>query len=1098
MNIAKFSIKRPIFITSIVLLSVVSGWVLLSRISVDMFPNINIPVISVTVAYPGAGPEEIENLIAKPIEEELSSISGLKRVSSSSQEGFVMIIAEFYLETDIKWAEQEVRSRISRAKRNLPENTNEPVILRFDPADQPVVRLAVFADLPPGKLHELADKTIKARLEQITDVGAVRLVGGVKREIQVEIDRNRLNDNTLSASGVARQLQSYGSNVPVGKHETGDKEISYRSIGQYESLKQIENSVVSFAGDLGSGVLLKNIGKVSDGTEDINSIAELWAPLEGQAHEKKHFWSKTYKNEKPPEYANLPTIFLDVYKQSDKNTVKVADNAIKKMGELNLAIKDKEGKPAIRMVRDGSHPIRLNIKDVTENIIIGIILAILVVYLFLGNVRSTIITGLALPNSILGAFVLIYLMDFSINIMTLLALSLSVGLLVDDAIVVRENIFRKLESGMKPFKAAEIGTTEVMLAVIATTLTVVAVFLPIGFLKGMVGQFFKQFGLTVVFAMLISMFDALAVAPLLSAYFAGSVKTKTNIVIKKFRIFQDWLDRIYAKVVDVAVTRPLLVIFATFVVILISLGSLKFVKNTFMPPNDMGEFMVNIKMPPGTSLNGTNKIISEIRGKIQKIKEVTMMATSTGTQEGQSDVANIAVTLLPYAERSRTTSQVKEDVRNLLKEYSYASASVGDYSPVGGAQYPFNLYIKGEDLNVVAAYTFKLVEKLKTITDLTEINPDYRTGKPEFQVRFEPVRMQALGVIPGTAGVELRYHIAGGVVGSLHEGGEQYDIRMRVKEEQRNLQKYYNETKIPNMQNKMIPLNAVSRPVVATGPDKIQRQNRSRVILINANIAKGGAVGSATNRAKEILAKEFPPPDGISYEFVGQSEDMRELMQNILLAFGLALMFIYLVLSSLYESFITPVTILFAIPPAISGAFLGLAITGEMMNIFSMIGMILLMGLVTKNSILLVDYAVEGMKAGLSRAEAIAHAGRVRLRPILMTSFAMIAGTLPLALGIGEVAKMRKSMGVVIVGGLIVSTLITLIVVPAIFSYVDRFREWVESKFHNSENEGDIPFSEISAETPASIAQNIKKNVKRDVKKSAKKIISKITKRKKY
>jgi len=1079
MNIARFSIKRPIFITSVVLLTAVSGWVLLSRINVDMFPNVNIPVVSITIAYPGAGPEEVENLIAKPVEEELSSISGLKRVNSRSQEGFVLIIAEFYLETDIKWAEQEVRTRISRAKRSLPDNINEPVILRFDPADQPVVRLAVFADLPPGKLYELSKDEIKSRLEQVTDVGAVRIIGGVKREIQVEIDRNRLNDNTLSASGVARQIQSYGSNVPVGKHEIGDKEISYRSIGQYESLKQVENSVVSFGGDLGSGVLLKSIGKVSDGTEDLNSIGELWAPVDSAPVEpvdkngvkadteeapegfiaslKKKFEKK---EEAAVERANKPTVFLDVFKQSDKNTVKVADNVLKRMDELNLKLKDQEGHPAIRLVRDGSRPIRLNIKDVTESIILGIILAVLVVYLFLGNVRSTIITGLALPNSILGAFVLIYLMDFSINVMTLLALSLSVGLLVDDAIVVRENIFRKLEGGMKPFKAAEVGTTEVMLAVIATTFTVIAVFFPIGFLKGMVGQFFKQFGLTVVFAMLISMFDALAVAPLLSAYFAGSVETKMNVVVRKFRAFQDWLDELYARVVDVAVNKPLLILGLAFVVFIVSIGSVKFVKKTFMPPNDMGEFMINIQMPPGTSLDGTHRVISEIREKVKTIPEVDLIATTTGTQEGQSDIANMAVELIPYGDRRRNTTQVKEEVRSILKDYAYAEANVGDYSPVGGAQYPFNLYIKGEDLNVVADYAFKVVDQLKKIPDLTEVQADYRTGKPEFQVRFDSTKMQTLGVIPGTAGAELRYHIAGGIVGKLHENGKEYDIRLRLKEEQRNLQKYYTDTKVPNMQNKMIPLGAVSRPAIATGPDKILRQNRSRVIIINANLAKGGAIGNATDRAREIMTKEMLPPAGIDFEFVGQSEDMRELMQNIMLAFGLALMFIYLVLSSLYESFITPITILFAIPPAISGAFLGLAITGEMMNIFSMIGIILLMGLVTKNSILLVDYAVEGMRSGMSRVEAISHAGKVRLRPILMTTFAMIAGTLPLALGIGEVAKMRKSMGVAIVGGLIVSTLITLIVVPAIFSYVDRFREFVESKFRADEAESDTGFSQ--------------------------------------
>ena len=1087
MNIAKFSIKRPIFITSIVLLTAVSGWVLLSRINVDMFPSVNIPVISITIAYPGAGPEEIENLIAKPVEEELNSISGLKELSSRNQEGFAMIFAKFLLETDIKWAEQEVRSRLARAKKKLPENVTEPVVLRFDPSDQPVVRLAVFADLPPGKLYELSEDTIKARLEQVNDVGAVRIVGGVKREIQVQIDRNKLNDNSLSAMGVARQLQSYGSNVPVGKYEMGDKEISYRSIGQYEKLSQIENSVVSFAGDLGSGVILKSIGVVKDGTEDVNSIGELWASVETESKkekEKSEGFFSFFKKDKEvrSEHINRPTIFLDVYRQSDKNTVKVTDAVIKKVQDLNASLKEKEGKPAIRIVRDGSRPIRLNIQDVTESIILGIILAVIVVYLFLGNIRSTIITGLALPNSILGAFVLIYLMDFSINIMTLLALSLSVGLLVDDAIVVRENIFRKLESGMKPFKAAEIGTSEVLLAVVATTMTVVAVFFPIGFLKGMVGQFFKQFGLTVVFAMLISMFDALAVAPLLSAYFAGHIQTKTNVVIRQFRIFQDWLDRGYAKVVDISVNRPILVLTAAFIVFAVSIGSVRFVKKNFMPPNDMGEFMVNIQMPPGTSLEGTHRVISEIRQKVLLIPEVDLIATTAGTQEGQANIANMAVMLVPYGHRDRNTSQVKEEVRVLLKDYAYAEASVTDYSPVGGSQAKFNLYIKGEDLAIVADYALKLTEKIKQIPDLIEIQADYRPGKPEFQVRFDSTKMQTLGVIPGIAGTELRYHIAGGVVGKLHENGKEYDIRLRLNEEQRNLEKYYLDTRVPNMQNKMIPLSVVSNSTKAVGPDKIIRQNRSRVIMITGNLSKNGAIGNATDRANEIIIKEFPPPPGVTYEFVGESEDMRELMENIMLAFGLALMFIYLVLSSLYESFITPITILFAIPPAISGAFLGLAITGEMMNIFSMIGIILLMGLVTKNSILLVDYAVEGMRSGLTRTEAIAHAGKVRLRPILMTTFAMIAGTLPLALGIGEVAKMRKSMGVAIVSGLIVSTLITLIVVPAIFSYIDRFREFIESKFRNTEPEDEIHFPEANFPKSKSVKKPVKKSQKSKMK----------------
>lgn len=1056
MSIASFSIKRPIFITSLVILSVLTGVVSLTRLGVEMFPSVNIPVVAITVPYPGAGPEEIENLISRPLEEQISSISGLKRLTSRNNEGFAVITAEFYLETDVKWAEQEVRTKVSRARRNLPEGIDEPVIVRFDPSEQSIVRLAIFADLPPAELYDLANENIKPSLEQVNNVGSVAIIGGTKREIQIELDRNKLNSTTIPAVMIAKQLENYGSNVPVGKFETNNKEVSFRSIGQFESLRQIENAVVSFSGDLGNALLLKELGTIRDGTEDKKNIATLWAPTADPSEPVDKSFKLFAKKEKEKIIRTTRTaLFFDVYKQSDTNTIAVTDGVLKKMKLLNEQMKSKKGNPQIMLIRDGSRPIRMNIKDVSESIILGIILAVLVVYLFLGNVRSTVITGLAIPNSILGAFVIMGIMGFSINIMTLLALSLSVGLLVDDAIVVRENIFRKLEAGMKAFKAAEVGTNEVLLAVVATSLTVMAVFFPIGFLSGMVGQFFKQFGLTVVFAMLVSMFDALAVAPLLSAYFAGHVNEKQNFVIKAFGKFQDGLDDVYSSIVKFAIAKPLVIILIMFGVFAASIWSTRFVKNTFMPPNDMGEFMVTIQMPPGTSLEGTYEVADKIQEKLKVVTEMNLIATVAGNAEGEPNVANLAVALIPYEERKRSTSEVKEEVRKLLREFDYARPNVLDYSAVGGVQYPFTLYLKGDDLAKIGDYSSKLVKKLKEIPDLVEIDSDYREGKPEFQVKLNSDRMQAVGVMPSVAGGELRYHVAGNVVGQYHEKGLEYDIRMRLKPEQRNLRLAYNETKVPNMQMpiRLIPLKAISNGGMTTGPEKITRQDRTRVVLIHANLAPGGAIGNATERAKQIMDKELLLPEGVDYKFVGQAEDMKELVANILLAFGLALVFIYLVLASLYESFITPVTILFAIPPAISGAFFGLALTGEMMNIFSMIGIIMLMGLVTKNSILLVDYAVEGLKSGMTRADAIYHAGRVRLRPILMTTLAMIAGTLPLALGIGEVAKMRRSMGIAIIGGLLVSTLITLIVVPAIFSYIDRFREFVESKFRRTEEE---------------------------------------------
>lgn len=652
----------------------------------------------------------------------------------------------------------------------------------------------------------------------------------------------------------------------------------------------------------------------------------------------------------------------------------------------------------------------------------------------------------------LGAFVLMWTMGFTINVMTLLALSLAVGLLVDDAIVVRENIFRKLEEGKGVMEAAETGTTEVTLAVIGTSLTVIAVFLPVGFLSGIVGQFFKQFGLTVVFAMLISLFDGLAVAPMLSAYFAGKIdhNAKPNKAVELFDRFQTWLERQYGKVMKVALKRPGIVLLLSLGIFILSILSLKLVKSTFLPANDQGEFLVTLDLPPGTSLNGTKQVADQVLEVLKKIPEMEMIAVTIGKPDGgEPNAGTLAITLVDSKKRKLTTTQVKDQIRELLKPFEYARPAVSDYSAVGGGiQYPFQLVIKGENLGEMEAYSKKVLTKLKSLSDLADLDTDYRAGKPEYQIHLDNMKMQLVGVLPGVAGSELRYQIAGDEVSKFYDRGIEYVVKMRLRPDQRNLRMAYDQTKVPNIANKLIPLSAISVGKETAGPSRINRIDRARTIVINANLAPGGAVQDATRIADEILRKELPPPPGIRYNFQGQSEDFKELLANIVLAFGLALVFIYLVLASLYESFITPVTILFAIPPAISGAFFALALTREMLNLFSMIGLILLMGLVAKNSILLVDYAMQAIREkGMSRNDAIYEAGLVRLRPILMTSLAMIMGTVPIALGFGEAAKSRTAMGIAIIGGLILSTVVTLVVVPSIFGFIDRFREWIESKF---------------------------------------------------
>jgi HAE1 family hydrophobic/amphiphilic exporter-1 len=1120
MNIAAFSIKRPIFIASLVILMLATGWISLKRIGVDLFPDVNIPFITIMTTYRGAGPEEIETLISKKIEEEVASISGLKRVSSDNMEGVSMVMCEFYLGQDIKEAEQQVRNKLGRARRDLPEGIDEPLIQRFDPADQPIVRLSIAADMPSAKLYDYVDQRIKPRFEQVPSVGAVRISGGQKREIQVEVDRNLLNSNQMTMTWIANNLRSYGANVPVGKKESGDKEIAFRTLGRFETLKQIENTVVSFGGDAGSALLLKRVAKVSDGVEDPKSKAFLYLPVEEDPLDL---------NGKPIDQTKMvrerkPALLIDVYKQSNANTVAVADGTLKLVDKINAdlrppalknlnEIKDRLRKgekgdkidplfkaiaddpltkadakvaekltalqaqvakapkaaetadairelkseikrasaaPEIALIRNTAHWIKINVDDVKESIIIGILLAVLVVYLFLGNFRSTVITGLALPNSLLGAFILMLAMGFTINVITLLALSLSIGLLVDDAIVVRENIFRKMEEGEHPVKAAETGTTEVLLAVIATTATVIAVFLPVGFLSGMVGQFLRQLGMTVVFAMLISLFDAITVAPMLSAYFGGHVHDKPNWVIRNFNRFQDWLEATYATIMKFTLRRPLVTVGISVAVMLGNCASCGAVKKTFLPPNTQPEFLVSFEMPPGTSLEGSKKMAEEIETRLRKLPEVHLIASVAGSYTGLANKGELGVVLVDRKWRKRETWQLKDVARDMLKDLAYAKVSVNDYSAVGGGvQYPLNLNVSGENLEELDKYSQVVMAELKNIKDLSDVSADFQSGKPEYQVQLDPERMQQVGVGPSAAGNELRLHIAGGVVGKFYDSGLEYDIRMRLKETQRDLKGAFTSSYVPNLSQppRPIPLSILGKGEIKSGPSNISRQDRSRVIKIHANLAPGGAIGNAVDEAKKILDTKIPPPPGVRYIFWGQAEDLKELMENIVLSFGLALLFIYLVLASLYESFITPITIITAIPPAISGAFVSLAIFREQLNIFSMIGLIMLMGLVTKNSILLVDYALQHVRRGMSLNDAIFEAGKARLRPILMTSFAMIAGTLPLALGLGEAAKQRTAMGIAIIGGLIFSTVMTLFFVPAVFGYIDRLREAIERRF---------------------------------------------------
>ncbi len=1056
MNIARLSIKRPILITCIVLSMLTFGVISLNRLGVDLYPEINFPMISVSTIYPGAAPAEIEKLITKPLEEELGAIGGIRHIYSTNLEGVSIITIEFTLDTDLKQADQNVRGKINIVKNKLPDDVDEPLVQQLDPSDAPILRMALVADLTPSQIYDVAKEVLKPRLVRIDGVGDVKILGGTRREIQVELDQNKLNELRLSTSSVVRNMQVSGSNIPIGKREHGDTETNFRAIGEFTNLPQIENSLISFSGDMGSGIALKDLGTVRDGNEDIRNIAYLYYPFDKGAKYKKK------KGETDPERTTRYCIFLDVQKRSGANTVKVVDEVNKRLKDVNEMLKTYKGSPKLITVLDTSHWIRINVEETTRDILLGIFLAIFVVYLFLGNIRSTLITGVAIPNSIIGAFIIMYAMGFTINIITLLALSLTVGLLVDDAIVVRENIFRKLEDGLSPEEAAEKGTREVMLAVIATTLTIMSVFIPIAFLQGIIGRFFKQFGLTVVFAMAISLFDALTVAPFLSAYFAGSGHKSKNILVTTFEKLQEYLEQKYLVIMNFCLNKPLTIIVITTVVFVCSIVLMRYVKPGFLSEGDDGMYTVTLKLPNGTSLQGTQEVVKKVEERIKTLKDLDYMSVAIGGDQGEPEKAKIDCFLQPVEMRKNNTEWNKIETRKFLADFKFAKPAVDRIKISSLDDKPFILAIKGDNLDALEKYSETIIQDVKQFKDLTEVESNIETGKPEFQIRMNQVKMKELGVLQGMAGMELRYNVAGAVVGKLTEEGLEYDIRARLKKDQRDLRYTYTTTKVPNMHNMMVPLTAIAEFNSTTGKAKISRQDKAYVVVITANLAPKGAVGTAMKNVHTLIKDKYPLPNGITYSFLGEAESFGELISGVIIASILSILFIFLVLASLYESFITPFTILLAIPPAMTGAILSLLITGSTLDMMSMIGMIMLMGLVTKNSILLVDFALEGVRAGLDRKKAIMDAGLKRLRPILMTTFAMMAGMLPLALGLGEGAQIKQSMGIAILGGLIVSTIITLVVVPATFEYIDTFREFIESRFRiksvpvHSSDAGDI------------------------------------------
>lgn len=1015
MKIADISIKQPIFITMVIVALVVVGVLSYSRLGVDLMPDISLPIVAVTIANPGVGPEEMESQVSKPIEDVLSTINGVDKINSTSAEGVSVILVTFVLEKDAQLAATEVREKVAAIRNTLPREIIEPIINKFDPSASPIISFAILSKSGKMSLPEVrsfVDDTIKTQIQQVDGVGSVDLIGGLEREIQVEVDLDKMNAQGISIAQVTQAIRGENLNLPAGRVTEKSQDFLIRTKAEFSSLREMQDIVVANVG--GQSVYLKDIAIVKDGFKTKRTISR----INGQE-----------------------CVSLVVQKQSGTNTVKVADQVNRMIAGIRAANPDLD----VRTATDSSLMIKDSRDEVIRSLILGILFAGLVVLFSFGDLRNTLITVAGLPVCIIATFAVMSALGYTVNIITLLALSLSVGLLIDDAIVVRENIFRHMEKlGQDPRNAASDGTSEVGLAVTATTLTIVAVFLPVAFTTGIAGKFFRQFGVTVAAAVLISLFEAFTFAPMLSAHFFKKVEKSHKKTLSSR--FQDLVSKIYEKLGNNY--RPLLrwalkhrktMVAATTAVFLLSAYLFTVVGTGGTPHGERPEFNLQIQTASGSSLEQTDKIVKSIEKILNEQSEIGDIATVVGSTDGSSDVASINVKLKIQTKEARG---YQDKLRPLVEDIPGAAITFQESVSMGGAafasmqQLPIQINLKGTDLAGLTAASEDVKLALQNINGLVDVNSDLRPPKPEFQIQIDRNRASRLGT--GTAQIAslMRSFVDGDLASRYREAEKLVDIRVRASEDVRFNLERLSRVYLPTMKGGSITLDRVASLQTVNGPTQIKRANRTRQIVIGANILRGRALNEITQKVNAALsAIQFPK--GITYEFGGQVEQNQRMFASLFLALGLAVVFVYMVLASQFGSFVQPFVIMLALPLSIIGAVLGLLLANKLFDMVAFIGLIMLMGLVTKNSILLIDYTNTLRKRGLKRFEAIIEAGSTRLRPILMTTLAMILGMIPVAAGLGTSSSFRAGIGYTIIGGLISSTVLTLVVVPVVYSILD-------------------------------------------------------------
>lgn len=1023
MWISDFSIRNPVVTIVMMLALVTFGGIALFILETDEFPEVNPPIITLSIPYPGASPENVERDVLDPLEEAFASISGVDEIRSEAYDGFALIIVTFDFEKDLQEASQDIRDKLSEERRELPPEIEEPVLTRFDPNDLPIVSLVLSSErLGPPELTRLADPGITAALQSVQGVADVEVVGGAERELSVELFPRAMQAAGVSVTQVVQALETQNLAAPVGR-VTGDlDERTIRLLGRLEGPRDFEQLVVGTVE--GRVVRLGEIARVRDASEEPRSMAL----FNGQR-----------------------AVGIDVTKALGASTTTVSAELRARVEELRQQLP--EG-VELAIVRDSGERVADSVAGVQESLVEGAVLTVLVVFFFLGSWRSTVITGLALPVSVLASFIAVWAFGFTLNTMSLLGLSLAIGILIDDAIVVRENIVRHMEMGKDHVRAAHEGTAEIGLAVAATTFSIVVVFVPIAFMGGIAEQWFAPFALTIACSVLVSLFVSFSLDPMLSAVWSdpeveGGHKTWLSRKLARFNAAFDRQTVLYKRVIGWALRHRLVMVLlalGSFVAAL-AMPALGIVGSEFFPLQDRSEFVVRLETPPGSNIEYTRQKALQASQLARSMPEVAYTYTTIGGQAENVDEADMYVRLLPKAERERSQYEIENELRDRVQRVGGLTASLA--SEQFGGEKQIQLQLQGPDLDELNRLAEQLAQEVRQVPGAVDVGLSSKGQKPELEVTIDRELAGSLGLTVGQVAQALRPAFAGIEAGDwVDPSGETRDVWVRLAPESRTRASDLESLPLalPTAEGQTsMPLGQVARVQAAQGPAVISHLDRQRIVTVEAN-TDGRPLSAVLGGIDKRLAGLKLPP-GYTLSQGGEAEDQQDVFNRIFIALGSAILLMYLILVVQFGSFLDPIPIMASLPLSLIGVMLAMLVTGSTLNLMSMIGVILLMGIVAKNAILLIDFAKWTHEAGKDRHEAIIEAGGVRLRPIIMTSLAIIAGMLPVALGGGEGGDFRAPLGRAVIGGVITSTLLTLLVIPTFYDILASWRDAFTSRW---------------------------------------------------